>query len=84
MYGDGRVMKRRLIEGKGDFPIDCPMEDCQVHFTYKARSASVGAKCESWAFDSKGSSDVLHVDLGEFVVGKSDKHFGCVKLIPFF
>lgn len=67
MYGDGKVIKRRLVEGKGDFPIDCPMEDCQVHFAYKARRALVGVKGETWAFDSCESSEVLHVDLGELL-----------------
>jgi hypothetical protein len=30
VFGDGTVMKRRVVEGPGDFPADCPLHDCRV------------------------------------------------------
>ena len=30
MYGDGSLLKRRLLEGSGTFPVDCPIHDCVV------------------------------------------------------
>ena len=34
MTGNGEVVKRRVKDGIGDFPTDCPLEDCavQIHF----------------------------------------------------
>ena len=33
LTGTGEVTKKRLREGEGQFPVDCPVEDCpvQVH-----------------------------------------------------
>ena len=38
MTGRGEVTKRRVKEGVGEFPVDCPLEDCavRVHFTARA------------------------------------------------
>lgn len=36
MTGTGEVLKRRLREGRGEFPIDCPLEDNAVRVHYKA------------------------------------------------
>ena len=30
MTGSGEVVKRRVKEGAGEFPADCPIEDCAV------------------------------------------------------
>lgn len=34
MTGTGEVMKRRVRDGQGDFPVDCPLEDCNVRIHY--------------------------------------------------
>lgn len=36
MTGNGEVMKRRIKEGRGQFPMDCPMADSrlQIHYRY--------------------------------------------------
>ena len=41
MTGRGEVTKRRVVEGVGEFPVDCPLEDCavRVHFTARAVGA---------------------------------------------
>ncbi|GLT75878.1 hypothetical protein SLA2020_475720 [Shorea laevis] len=35
MLGDGRLIKRRLRDGKGEFPMDCPLHDSLLHVHYK-------------------------------------------------
>ncbi|GAV65465.1 FKBP_C domain-containing protein/TPR_1 domain-containing protein/TPR_11 domain-containing protein [Cephalotus follicularis] len=35
MLGDGRLMKRRLCDGKGEFPMDCPLHDSVLRVHYK-------------------------------------------------
>lgn len=35
MLGDGRLMKRRLRDGKGEFPMDCPLHDSLLRVHYK-------------------------------------------------
>ncbi|GAX74288.1 hypothetical protein CEUSTIGMA_g1737.t1 [Chlamydomonas eustigma] len=37
MIGDGSIIKRRLILGSGEFPIDCPVEDTTVRVHYRVR-----------------------------------------------
>lgn len=43
--GDGSLLKRRLQEGTGEFPVDCPLQDCpgRVH-------------CRGWALGGESSS----------------------------
>ena len=36
MTGTGEVTKRRIREGVGEFPIDCPLEDNAVKVHFKA------------------------------------------------
>ncbi|CAA0836345.1 Peptidyl-prolyl cis-trans isomerase PASTICCINO1 [Striga hermonthica] len=36
VLGDGRLIKRRLRDGRGDFPMDCPLQDSLLHVHYKA------------------------------------------------
>lgn len=43
VFGDGAVVKRRLEEGVGDFPGDCPVRDCAV----RARVAVAAAAASS-------------------------------------
>lgn len=35
MLGDGRLIKRRIRDGKGEFPMDCPLHDSLLHVHYK-------------------------------------------------
>lgn len=35
MLGDGRLIKRRLRDGKGEFPMDCPLQDSLLRVHYK-------------------------------------------------
>ncbi|XP_020204784.1 LOW QUALITY PROTEIN: peptidyl-prolyl cis-trans isomerase PASTICCINO1-like [Cajanus cajan] len=35
MLGDGRLIKRRIRDGKGDFPMDCPLQDSLLRVHYK-------------------------------------------------
>ncbi len=40
MTGTGEVTKKRLKEGAGEFPIDCPLHDTTVRVHYRARRAA--------------------------------------------
>lgn len=35
MLGDGRLIKRRIRDGRGEFPMDCPLHDSQLQVHYK-------------------------------------------------
>lgn len=35
MFGDGRLIKRRVRDGKGEFPMDCPLHDSLLRVHYK-------------------------------------------------
>lgn len=35
MLGDGRLVKRRIRDGRGDFPMDCPLHDSLLRIHYK-------------------------------------------------
>jgi hypothetical protein len=35
MTGDGSVVKRRIRDGHGEFPVDCPIEDSSVRVHYR-------------------------------------------------
>ncbi|KAJ8753849.1 hypothetical protein K2173_000103 [Erythroxylum novogranatense] len=37
MLGDGRLIKRRLRDGKGEFPMDCPLHDSLLRVHYKGK-----------------------------------------------
>ena len=41
VFDDGTTKKTRLIEGEGQFPVDCPMNDClvRVHFALSTATA---------------------------------------------
>lgn len=39
LTGSGEVTKRRIREGVGEFPIDCPLEDNAVVVHFKATIA---------------------------------------------
>lgn len=42
MTGDGEVTKRRVKEGIGEFPLDCPLEDSAVRVHFKCYSPDTG------------------------------------------
>lgn len=52
MTGDGRVMKKRLREGTGEFPVDCPLHDTTVRLHYRVRSLAEPTP-GPWVFDSR-------------------------------
>ncbi|KAL0867205.1 hypothetical protein Bca101_046323 [Brassica carinata] len=35
MLGDGRLIKRRIKDGRGEFPMDCPLQDSRLSVHYK-------------------------------------------------
>ncbi|KAK2972257.1 hypothetical protein RJ640_014315 [Escallonia rubra] len=35
VLGDGRLIKRRIHDGRGEFPMDCPLQDSLLHVHYK-------------------------------------------------
>ncbi|XP_042451820.1 peptidyl-prolyl cis-trans isomerase PASTICCINO1-like, partial [Zingiber officinale] len=35
MLGDGRLIKRRVVDGQGEFPMDCPLHDSLLRVHYK-------------------------------------------------
>ncbi|XP_057540358.1 peptidyl-prolyl cis-trans isomerase PASTICCINO1 [Amaranthus tricolor] len=35
VLGDGRLIKRRLRDGQGEFPMDCPLQDSKLRVHYK-------------------------------------------------
>jgi hypothetical protein len=53
--GDSAVLKRRLQEGEGEFPVDCPLHDTSVRLHYRARSLAGGAP-GPWVFDTRSTA----------------------------
>lgn len=39
LTGKGEVIKRRIKEGTGQFPMDCPIQDSKVRIHYRCTSA---------------------------------------------
>ncbi|XP_024532699.1 peptidyl-prolyl cis-trans isomerase PASTICCINO1 [Selaginella moellendorffii] len=44
MFGDGRVVKRRIRDGVGEFPMDCPLQDSTLRIHYKGMLPNEGGK----------------------------------------
>lgn len=42
MTGDGKVVKRRIRDGRGEFPVDCPVEDSTVRVHYRVLDVESG------------------------------------------
>ena len=54
MTGSGEVLKRRIQDGDGDFPIDCPLHDTTVKAHLRVRLADQGgAGVGEWLYDSR-------------------------------
>lgn len=68
LHGDGKVIKQRIVDGKGTFPSDCPLQDCKVEIHYKARPWSDSPSLQesaSWIYDSRDNGpDPISADLG--------------------
>ena len=54
VLGDGALLKTRLRDGTGQFPVDCPIEDCRVRLHYSARLPGSSGPA---AFDTAERSD---------------------------
>eukprot|EP00246_Nothoceros_aenigmaticus_P002994 TRINITY_DN13922_c0_g2_i1.p1 TRINITY_DN13922_c0_g2~~TRINITY_DN13922_c0_g2_i1.p1 ORF type:complete len:199 (-),score=43.41 TRINITY_DN13922_c0_g2_i1:53-619(-) len=50
VLGDGGVIKRRIRDGQGDFPMDCPLEDSILKIHYKGL---LPADCERIFIDTR-------------------------------
>jgi hypothetical protein len=61
--GDGGVLKRRLQEGEGEFPVDCPLHDTTVRLHYRLRSLAGGVP-GPWLYDSRSRSSSSTVSNG--------------------
>lgn len=62
LIGDGSAVKSIIRKGQGEFPMDCPLEDCQVKIHYRIKkkndngsSSSRSRSSEGWLFDSRDS-----------------------------
>lgn len=44
VLGNGQVFKKRLVDGEGEFPVDCPLEDCVVRVHYKGSLPEEGGR----------------------------------------
>ena len=55
MTGNGEVTKRRVREGVGEFPVDCPLEDCAVRVHFTARAAGT----DTVRLDGRTRADLL-------------------------
>jgi tetratricopeptide (TPR) repeat protein len=60
LYGDGSLLKRRLAEGEGTFPVDCPIMDCTVRVQAACRALrDAPEQAEEW-----GEETLLEFELG--------------------
>lgn len=60
LRGDGSMRKRRLREGKGTFPMDCPLEDSRVRLHYRVLSVQ-GDVCYC---DTRQQGEPVEFDTG--------------------
>lgn len=67
MLGDGRLIKRRVRDGKGDFPMDCPLHDSVLRIHYKGMLMN---KEKTVFYDTKidNDGDPLEFSSGEGLV----------------
>eukprot|EP00250_Pteridium_aquilinum_P000485 c10528_g1_i1 orf=155-1990(-) len=79
LVGDGRVVKRRIRDGRGEFPMDCPLQDSVLRIHYKGYLPEAGGMV---FYDSRKDHDG-----GEPVIFGSDEGLVpeglemCVKLM---
>lgn len=69
MTGDGQVCKKRIREGTGEFPVDCPLHDTRVRCHYRVRQLPQASNPGPWAHDTtqSGAADAHHDGSGAFV-----------------
>ncbi|KAH9301633.1 hypothetical protein KI387_013216, partial [Taxus chinensis] len=67
MVGDGRLIKRRIRDGNGEFPMDCPLQDSLLCIHYKGMLPDEGGKV---FYDTKfdGNGQPLEFSSGEGMV----------------
>ena len=55
VFNDGSTTKTRLVEGQGEFPADCPMQDCtvRVHFALSTSTSSLGTSNMVVRYDTR-------------------------------
>ncbi len=60
MTGNGEVMKRRIREGTGQFPMDCPMADSRLQIHYRYALLSCITPFKGSQFEPSECSNVLN------------------------
>jgi len=74
VLGNGQVFKKRLVDGEGEFPVDCPLEDCVVRVHYRGSLPEEGGACLLTREGERGAP--VEVGTGEGLV--SSKWGPCV------
>lgn len=61
LVGDGSVTKRRVVDGSGEFPADCPLDDNAVRVHVRAvalgEGEEAGAPGAPACWDTRGGGD---------------------------
>lgn len=70
VFGDGEVCKRREVVGEGEFPADCPINDCRVRIHYRLRKLRGGETL----YDTREDP--------ELAGSPFECHLGCAELPP--
>ncbi|CAI7786860.1 unnamed protein product [Closterium sp. NIES-54] len=70
VLGNGCVIKRRLQDGTGDFPMDCPLQDCVVHVHMRGTLPDQGGSefmdtRKGEEGEGKGAGEPLQIGTGE-------------------
>lgn len=63
LTGNGEVMKRRVKEGTGQFPMDCPIQDSRLRINYRGFLADTGQQFIDTRQASEGA-EPLDIDSG--------------------
>eukprot|EP00878_Enallax_costatus_P011637 GHUV01012146.1.p2 GENE.GHUV01012146.1~~GHUV01012146.1.p2 ORF type:complete len:376 (+),score=98.18 GHUV01012146.1:1445-2572(+) len=58
MTGDGQVLKKRIREGTGEFPVDCPLHDTRIRCHYRVRQLTHPTKPGPWVLDTTQQGDL--------------------------
>ncbi|PWZ57196.1 hypothetical protein Zm00014a_017530 [Zea mays] len=85
MLGDGRLIKRRVVDGKGEFPMDCPLHDSLLRVHYKGILLD---EPKSVFYDTRADNDgePLEFCSGEGLILHMISSQGCTNryISPFF
>jgi FKBP-type peptidyl-prolyl cis-trans isomerase len=74
MFGDGGLIKRRIRDGTGEFPIDCPLQDSVMCIHYKGMLLEGGKIFYNTRTDNPGG-EPLEFASGEGAVRGYAFHF---------